>query len=95
MFNGNLNNSNHLLNDKITYNQYITPGEQNPFQNNSKKKVTFNNKVDVVHIESYKEFNKIEDNDFNSGDYFQIYPNSYDTKKNNNKKNCNCACNIL
>ncbi len=94
MFNGNLTNS-QLLNDKINSSKYIPQDSQYPFPNKVKKKVAFNSKVDVVQVESYKEFNKIDDDYFNNCDYFQIYNNSYDTKKNNNKKNCGCTCNIM
>ena len=61
----------------------------------SNKRVKFNDNVDIVYVESYKEFNKIDDDYFNNCGYFQIYNNSYDTKKNNNKNNCGCTCNIM
>ena len=87
-------------------NQMIIQNNQFPFDTNQsqsqiqtpdkiKKKVNFNNNVDVINVESYKEFNKIEDDYFN-----QYYNNLYASLINNktkpkNKKDCNCSCIIL
>ena len=75
----------------LKYYSYLDKNNNNDENTN----ITYNYKIFEYSVPSNLLFNKIDDNDFNSGDYFQIYTNSYDTKKNNNKKNCNCACNIL
>ncbi len=69
----------------------------------SNKRVKFNDNVDIVYVESYKEFNKIDDDDFNIYDYIDQYANN-DTNNNNNnltknnnnkKKDCGCTCLII
>ena len=38
--------------------------------NKSKKTVTFKDNVDIINVECYKEYNKMDDGDFNYMDYF-------------------------
>ena len=69
----------------------------------SNKRVKFNDKVDVVNVESYKEYNKIEDVEINFQEYLlqiQNYSNMSQNNDNNNvndkKKKCdNCTCYII
>ena len=65
---------------------------------NSNKRVRFNGKVDIICVESYKEYNKIDDDDdFNYQDYFGSY-NKYNKSKKEKikKKRCNdCICYII
>ena len=72
---------------------------------NSNKKVKFNDKVDIIPVESYKEFNK-SDEDYENKilEYFKKNYNDYNNnssishsteQKRNNKKFCNCTCFIL
>ena len=97
MFYGGINpKNNHSLTYINTNNRMITP--QNGFSSTkkNKKSVTFNSKVDVVNVESFKEFNKIDEDVFNA-DYFQRYnfPTDYNNGiKNIKKKDCDCTCNI-
>ena len=86
---------------------------QNPYKNykientieNSNKKVKFNDKVDIIPVESYKEYNK-SDEDYENKilEYFKKNYNDYNNnssishsteQKRNNKKFCNCTCFIL
>ena len=71
----------------------------------SNKKVKFNDKVDIIPVESYKEFNK-SDEDYENKilEYFKKNYNDYNNnssishsteQKRNNKKFCNCTCFIL
>ena len=88
----NNNNNNQIIvqNNQISNNQ-----NQIKAPDKIKKKVNFNNKVDVVKVESYKEYNKLED------EYFkQMFLNSYAiTTTNNtqakNKNDCDCTCIIM
>ena len=72
---------------------------------NSNKKVKFNDKVDIIPVESYKEYNK-SDEDYENKilEYFKKNYNDYNNnssishsteQKRNNKKFCNCTCFIL
>ena len=90
------NNNNQMI---IQNNQFPININQNqnqiqtPYKN--KKKVKFNDKVNVINVESYKEFNKLNDDYFN-----QLFLNSYAISpsyntKPKNKKNCDCSCIIL
>ncbi len=78
---------------------------ENTIEKNSNKKVKFNDKVDIIPVESYKEYNK-SDEDYenkileyfkkNYNDYNNNSSISYNTEKQrNNKKFCNCTCFIL
>ena len=93
MYHGNIKN-NHPLYFQNTNGQILTPVNKTFNKDKSIKKVKFNRKVDVVRVESYKEFNKIDEQYFNpTGDFFQT--NNFDNKQKKYKeKNCNC-CNIF
>ena len=88
------NNNNQMI---IQSNQFPMDTYQNQIQTPKKikKKVNFNNNIDVVNVESYKEFNKIEDDYFNN--YFNnLYAQTIkDKTKPKNKKDCDCVCIIL
>ena len=63
----------------------------------SNKRVKFNNKVDVVLIESYKEYNKMDDGDFNYMDYFNnvnTYAKAQQMNNINKKQGDGCTCYI-
>ena len=59
------NNNNQMI---IQNNQFPIDINKNQIQtpNKIKKKVNFNNQVDVINVESYKQFNKIDDEYYNS-----------------------------
>ena len=61
------------------------------------KRVKFNNKVDIVLIESYKEYNKMDDGDFNYMDYFNnvnTYAKAQQMNNINKKQGDGCTCYI-
>ena len=62
----------------------------------SNKRVKFNSKIDIVYVESYKKYNKIDDGDENN--YLNYYLNNYARAQQmnniNKKKNDGCTCNI-
>ena len=63
----------------------------------SNKRVKFNNKVDIVLIESYKEYNKMDDGDFNYMDYFNnvnTYAKAQQMNNINKKQGDGCTCYI-
>ena len=63
----------------------------------STKRVKFNNKVDIVLIESYKEYNKMDDGDFNYMDYFNnvnTYAKAQQMNNINKKQGDGCTCYI-
>ena len=88
----NNNNNNQII---IQNNQISNNQNQIQTPDRIKKKVNFNNKVDVVKIESYKKYNKLED------EYFkQMFLNSYAIATTNNtqpknKTDCDCSCIIM
>ena len=55
----------------------------------TKKKVKFNENVDVILIKSFKKYNRLEN--FSLYDYFDEINNNYNKKKKNGK----CECNIF
>ena len=64
----------------------------------SNKHVKFNDKIDVILVESYKAYNVIEDDEFNYQEYLLNYKNYYENqrKNDNNKKVCDgCTCHII
>ena len=97
MFYGGINpKSNHSLTYLNTNNQMKTTRNQISYPKKTKKTVTFNNKIDIVNVESFKEFNKIDDDEINV-DYFQRYnyPIGHNSgSKNNKKRDCDCTCDI-
>ena len=63
----------------------------------SNKKVKFNDKIEIINVESYKEFNKIDDEEIYFQEYYNtIYNNELPKKQEiNNKKKCDdCTCHI-
>ena len=96
-YNNNINNT--IKNNK-TYNNNFAPKSIKMDSRNSKKNVKFNEKVSVIKVVSYKEYNKIDDctglddvykgktNEYNSH-YINTDPNNID------KKTKNCECNIM
>ena len=101
----NNNSKNHAVNDIETYNNNCTPLSVKKKKKGSKKKVKFNDKVYVIKVESYKEFNKIDDNPYLDKLYKELYKeniNKFNTIYNNNaqnksnaKKTKNCECHIM
>ena len=75
------NNSNNNLNKNNNINNIIDK-EKKP-----KKSVKFIDKVDVLLVESYKDYNKIEEE--------ELYNNYYSNNKVYTKSDKNCECNIL
>ena len=86
-----------IINNNENYNNNFTPISFNKKKKVNKKKVKFNDKVCVIKIESYKEFNKIDDNP----NLNKVYNNNYNTYYNNNDQNKsdqktkNCECHIM
>ena len=86
----NNNSKNHAVNDIETYNNNCTPLSVKKKKKGSKKKVKFNDKVYVIKVESYKEFNKIDDNPYLDKLYKELYKeniNKFNTIYNNNAQN--------
>ena len=88
---------------KIKYS--ATPQDDNINNNNqfkrkkSNKKVKFNDNIEIVNVESYKQYNKIDEEYFNINSYIANYINQNNPNTNNNKinrKKCSdCSCNII
>ena len=88
-----------------------TPQDNNINDNNtqtkrkkSNKRVKFNDNIEIVNVESYKEYNKIYEDEFNNNEYneYSNYINNYInqcTKTKNNKINrskcSDCICLII
>ena len=82
-----------------------TPQDDNINNNNqfkrkkSNKKVKFNDNIEIVNVESYKQYNKIDDEYFNINSYIANYINQNNANANNNKinrKKCSdCSCYII
>ena len=92
MYYGGINpKNNHSL--TFTNDRMITPQNEISSPKKTKKSVTFNNKVDVVNVESFKEFNKIDEDEFNLN-FFQRYNFStdYNNEIKNKQKDCECTC---
>ena len=93
-----------------TRNKQIINKNANNFNKKKNKKVTFNNNVVVINVESYKEFNRLysyneEDiiNNYIMKDEYQNYFNSINKYNNKGqrkmetpkKKGDECCCNIF
>ena len=100
MYNGNSfpnNNNNQIITQNNQFNMLANNQIQNQNRNKIKKRVNFNTNVDVVQIESYKEFNKLDEKLFPS---FNSFVNNFycaqkdDILKQKHKKDC-CSCIIL
>ena len=91
------NNNYNTFNNKNNFNynyQLLNKGKAMKFKNKAKKKVKFNEIVDVILVPSYKKYNK-EDDDSSYSDYNRE-ENPYTNNNNQNKKKINrCECNII
>jgi hypothetical protein len=93
----NNNNNNQIITQNDQFNMLANNQIQNQNRNKIKKRVNFNTNVDVVQIESYKEFNKLDEKLFPS---FNSFVNNFycaqkdDILKQKHKKDC-CSCIIL
>ena len=93
----NNNNNNQIITQNNQFNMLANNQIQNQNRNKIKKRVNFNTNVDVVQIESYKEFNKLDEKLFPSFNSFAnnfYYAQKDDTLKQKHKKDC-CSCIIL
>ena len=82
--------SNSNKNKFVYYGNGIQPKDKIKKKNEKNKTVKFNDKVNVIKVESYKEYNKIDD------DFDNIFNN--ECKHNTNKtkkKGDSCECKIL
>ena len=64
IINKNNNSNNHKINNNKTYNNNFTPIPVKRKKKVNNKKVKFNDKVCVINVECFKEFNKIDDNPY-------------------------------
>ena len=64
-----------------------------PFIRKKKKRVTFNENVEVIIVKSYKKYNK-EEEEISIGEYFDENYN-YKPYRKKRKKVTNCECNIF
>ena len=99
--NSDNSNSQSTNNNKIYNNNNNTTITAKRKKKSNNKKVKFNDKVCVINVESYKEYNKIDDNDF-LNNLYKANNNNYITNNNNSvqhqgnaKKTNNCECNII
>ena len=92
----NQNNNNKYLvnNNKIGHNSNFVPKPVIRKKKGNIKKVKFNNKVCVINVECYKEFNKIDDNAY-LNDFFNDKINNSTQDKSYAQKTKNCECNII
>ena len=96
-FPNNNNNNNQIITQNDQFNMLANNQIQNQNRNKIKKRVNFNTNVDVVQIESYKEFNKLDEKLFPSFNSFAnnfYYAQKDDILKQKHKKDC-CSCIIL
>ena len=84
IYNNNVNNCNNFI-------PYQKRRYTAPLMKKTKKKVKFNEVVDVFVVKSYKKYNKCEDS-FSVDDYFDQNKDSKSNsiKKRKNGKNCEC-----
>ena len=77
----------------VYYDNGQQPGSDQKKKNGKNKTVKFNDKVSVIKVQSYKEYNKIDD-DINIDN---ILNNDYNYKQNtkNKKKGNSCECKIV
>ena len=88
------NNSNYsnISNPSYYYNNNIYDKKKYIIPQKPKKRVTFNETVDVILVESYKKYNREDEDISSSGDYYDY---NYNSKKNRKKKSTKCECNII
>ena len=94
------NKINNTFNNNKTYNNNFAPKKVKMNSRNNKKNVKFNEKVSVIKVVSYKEYNKIDDNT-GLNDVYNGKTNKYNSHYVNtdpndiDKKTKNCECNII
>ena len=71
--------------------QNMTPIPTEQTRKKIKKQVTFNKKVDIIKVQSYKEYNRIDENLFNINNF---YTTGLNMNSKNKKSNNECTCNI-
>ena len=96
------NHSNKINNIAANYKDFKNDNANSNYQNTDitnttpisrkiKKKVKFNEVVDVILVKSFKKYNKCDD-EISIDDYFEENNNN---KENRKKKVKNCECNII
>lgn len=93
----NNNDNNQIITQNNQFNMFTNNQIQNQNGNKIKKRVNFNKNVDVVHVESYKEFNKLDEKNFptlNNLGYNIYFPQKENNIQPKNKEDC-CACIIM
>ena len=92
----NFNNPNYYnLNNNINNNNFDYPKYRTNLRKSRKpkKRVRFNEDVDVVLVESYKEYNR-DDEDISIGEYIDEKQN-FKSNGQKRKKGTKCECNII
>ena len=92
MYRTDSNYSNINKTPKMVYEEDYTKLKKNNIGN--KKRVKFNEDVQVIKVQSYKEYNKIEDVDININDFFVGDGNRQNNIKKR-KKGDKCECNLI
>ena len=98
VYNNNINNT--INKNKTNTNNFGQPKSVKMNGRNNKKNVKFNEKVSVIKVVSYKEYNKIDDNTGLNNSYndrINNYKSKYINTDPNNyeKKTKNCDCSIM
>ena len=92
MYRTDSNYSNINKSPKMVYEEDYTKLKKKNIGN--KKRVKFNEDVQVIKVQSYKEYNKIEDVDININDFFDGGGNRQNNIKRR-KKGDKCECNLI
>ena len=92
MYRTDSNYSNINKSPKMVYEEDYTKLKKKNIVN--KKRVKFNEDVQVIKVQSYKEYNKIEDVDININDFFDGGGNRQNNIKKR-KKGDKCECNLI
>ena len=92
MYRTDSNYSNINKTPKMVYEEDYTKLKKKNIGN--KKRVKFNEDVQVIKVQSYKEYNKIEDVDININDFFVGDGNRQNNIKKR-KKGDKCECNLI
>ena len=92
MYRTDSNYSNINKSPKMVYEEDYTKLKKKNIGN--KKRVKFNEDVQVIKVQSYKEYNKIEDVDININDFFVGDGNRQNIIKKR-KKGDKCECNLI
>ena len=82
---------------KLSYIPYNNDNNIVPRKKKSNKRVKFNNKIDVILVESYKAYNKIEDEQLYFQEYYKTMNNNIEEPKPtiNKQKGDGCVCIII